>query len=999
MGEYFKFEDVEIGETISFTNSSAKFSTSIFNLSVANYCVGGLPSVDEYHRVYQGVLVRLKWHSMQSENNSLDSGCFLSTPTHMQNSSWIVVIMEDKPQTGCFQFAPLNCTTSLTGAIAILFLHDAQSASYFSANEAPVSSPLPSLLRRKLDWLQRRGSRGVVSMPPLLVSLPMDMFPDLPTQLAVASALPEVAVTGAIELFAESPSLPTTVPTAIANTTSDLSSSLLLLLIVCVLFLLLGVLLIPARMGICFWQRLCFLSLVHSSKSRRSRKLNAATKKALKQLPVKCLNQVDPLISEGFEQCAICIEVFKPQDLIRSLPCRHMYHRACIDPWLLKHRSCPLCKQNILIACGLSLAEEDVASCSATTSEINSGFSLSLTSSASPSTSSISASLEGLFCPLLVLLSCRHPRRRRRRRYNHHFYRNVHHVRRPSSSLDEVAAPFGGRRVLGSASENSSSSITARSLPSDLLFHTAAISPSVLEKGTRFPVEEFDEEDEGRSVERAMGRRGRRNFMRCYSCCGGRGIGMEKEAPIERLPSPQLTPTTCGTTLPSTLIYAPPVAHPPAMLLYHLPHSMPLGQISMATKAALPSYEQVTAATSQAAFVALPASPLACPHQPVAGWGPQFTDPRPQGVADIFDPPKRGHSGAKTSVVYAVLSTSGARMSANSGAPPAPIFCSSNTKLPIFVDVNSSRVTGTLEGQRQCLFSSSSSPLVQTRESLPPAYFLATVAANRKPTGTSLHPLRRVARFLATHLLSSPLAKQQQLRHRHYTSFLSGLKRYKQHWEPKHRSKPRPQRLHETSLSAIAVGTAATPVIRHHHRLRGYHRVGVLAKTLELNHEGVIMSPRSGTPAIVAESSPVPSCHPPPLTTSQRCTSNSVSESSSEGTHRASLRHTRVHSVRVTVEPQAQYHAEREAASCEALHNAHLHNIGSENSLSRMNSLPIPLRLSASTNADATVAAAAVAASLWRYRSFGSAPVICSPIPRLTDLISSSSPSFPPPPL
>nr|CDS16373.1 ring finger protein 150 [Echinococcus granulosus] len=52
------------------------------------------------------------------------------------------------------------------------------------------------------------------------------------------------------------------------------------------------------------------------------RKLNAATRKALKQLPVKCLNQVDPLISEGFDQCAICIEVFKPQDLIRSLPCR-----------------------------------------------------------------------------------------------------------------------------------------------------------------------------------------------------------------------------------------------------------------------------------------------------------------------------------------------------------------------------------------------------------------------------------------------------------------------------------------------------------------------------------------------------------------------------------------------------------------------------------------------------------------------------------------------------
>lgn len=272
---------------------------------------------------------------------------------------------------------------------------------------------------------------------------------------------------------------------------------------------------------------------------------------------------------------------------------RHMYHRACIDPWLLKHRSCPLCKQNILIACGLSLAEEDVTSCSATTSEVNSGFSLSVTSSASPSNSSISASLEGLFCPFLVLFSCRHPRRRRRHHYHNHFYRNFHHVRRPSSSLDEVSAPFGGRRVLGSASENSSSSITARSLPSDLFFHTAAISPSLLEKGTRFPAEEFDEEDDRGLTGRTVGRRGRRSLMCCCSCCGSRSIGVGKEAPIERPPSPQLTPPTCGTTLPSALIYAPPVAHSPAMLLYHLPHSMPLSQITMVTKAALPSYEQV----------------------------------------------------------------------------------------------------------------------------------------------------------------------------------------------------------------------------------------------------------------------------------------------------------------------------------------------------------------------------------------------------------------------
>lgn len=71
---------------------------------------------------------------MQIGNKSLDSGCFLSTSARARNSSWIALIMEDKPKTRCLQFAPLNYTTSLAGAIAILFLHDAQSAFDFSGS-------------------------------------------------------------------------------------------------------------------------------------------------------------------------------------------------------------------------------------------------------------------------------------------------------------------------------------------------------------------------------------------------------------------------------------------------------------------------------------------------------------------------------------------------------------------------------------------------------------------------------------------------------------------------------------------------------------------------------------------------------------------------------------------------------------------------------------------------------------------------------------------------
>ena len=35
------------------------------------------------------------------------------------------------------------------------------------------------------------------------------------------------------------------------------------------------------------------------------------------------------------------------------LICRHEFHKSCVDPWLLEHRTCPICKTNILKAFGI----------------------------------------------------------------------------------------------------------------------------------------------------------------------------------------------------------------------------------------------------------------------------------------------------------------------------------------------------------------------------------------------------------------------------------------------------------------------------------------------------------------------------------------------------------------------------------------------------------------------------------------------------------------------
>ena len=47
--------------------------------------------------------------------------------------------------------------------------------------------------------------------------------------------------------------------------------------------------------------------------------------------------------------CPICLEDFVPRETpVRSLPCHHIYHPACIDPFLLDNSSlCPVCKARV----------------------------------------------------------------------------------------------------------------------------------------------------------------------------------------------------------------------------------------------------------------------------------------------------------------------------------------------------------------------------------------------------------------------------------------------------------------------------------------------------------------------------------------------------------------------------------------------------------------------------------------------------------------------------
>ncbi|KAK9401834.1 putative E3 ubiquitin-protein ligase [Crotalus adamanteus] len=73
---------------------------------------------------------------------------------------------------------------------------------------------------------------------------------------------------------------------------------------------------------------------------------------AIAQLPLCTLKDEDKCWAINAENCAICIENYKAKDTVRLLPCKHIFHKLCIDPWLLEQRTCPMCKLDIMKALG-----------------------------------------------------------------------------------------------------------------------------------------------------------------------------------------------------------------------------------------------------------------------------------------------------------------------------------------------------------------------------------------------------------------------------------------------------------------------------------------------------------------------------------------------------------------------------------------------------------------------------------------------------------------------
>lgn len=47
------------------------------------------------------------------------------------------------------------------------------------------------------------------------------------------------------------------------------------------------------------------------------------------------------------EVCGVCLEDMRDGDLVLDLPCKHWFHKSCLESWLGTKQSCPMDRQRL----------------------------------------------------------------------------------------------------------------------------------------------------------------------------------------------------------------------------------------------------------------------------------------------------------------------------------------------------------------------------------------------------------------------------------------------------------------------------------------------------------------------------------------------------------------------------------------------------------------------------------------------------------------------------
>ncbi|EGD82137.1 hypothetical protein PTSG_02811 [Salpingoeca rosetta] len=90
---------------------------------------------------------------------------------------------------------------------------------------------------------------------------------------------------------------------------------------------------------------------MHRHAQQRQEEMSQRVQTALDHLPTRQYDAAQDKTEEGdssHDQCVVCLQNYSDGEMVRELDCHHLFHQACVDPWLMQHNTCPLCKRAVV---------------------------------------------------------------------------------------------------------------------------------------------------------------------------------------------------------------------------------------------------------------------------------------------------------------------------------------------------------------------------------------------------------------------------------------------------------------------------------------------------------------------------------------------------------------------------------------------------------------------------------------------------------------------------
>ena len=87
-------------------------------------------------------------------------------------------------------------------------------------------------------------------------------------------------------------------------------------------------------------------NVIYDNQNSRSGSCPPASQDAIENIPTIVVSDID-FEDDCNRECSICFLEFNVNDIVARLPCGHFYHCECINEWLGKKCTCPMCRWEV----------------------------------------------------------------------------------------------------------------------------------------------------------------------------------------------------------------------------------------------------------------------------------------------------------------------------------------------------------------------------------------------------------------------------------------------------------------------------------------------------------------------------------------------------------------------------------------------------------------------------------------------------------------------------